>query len=220
MTVAGADGILDVPELASPDVFLEGMPVVEKALLDLSRLLYEVPAVLLAIGIHEYFHAMAAFRLGDPTAQEMGLLNINPFPRIDPLGLLMFLWFNYGWTKDTPVDHRRLGSRGRSVAVLAAGAVGNVALVALFLLVLLLKKPEPEGYMYNFVGHSIVVNLNMALVNLLPLPPMDGGRVAALFWPPYGRWVFPGAVLLALVSLTEFSRMVQGISYALLRLVS
>lgn len=194
--------------------------MIENVLLDLSRLLYEIPAVLLAIGVHEYFHALAAVRLGDPTPQEFGLLNINPFPRIDPVGLLMFVWFNYGWTKDTPVDHRRLGSAWRSMLVLAAGIVGNFALVGLFLLVLLLKKPVPEGYVYNFVGHSIVVNLNMALVNLLPLPPLDAGRAVAYWWPRYGRWVFPGAVLLALVSLTEFSRLVQRVSYTLLRLVA
>lgn len=193
--------------------------MVENIILDLSRLLYEIPAVLLAIGIHEYFHALAASRLGDTTAQEMGLLNINPFPRLELFGFLMFIWFNYGWTKDTPVDDRRLGpSRLKSAIVILAGIGGNILLALSFLLVLLLKKPAPESYFYNFIGHSIVVNFNMVLINLLPIMPLDGGKLLSLYVPGYRRFVFPGALALFLVSLTDFSRGVQGLSHSILSL--
>jgi Zn-dependent protease len=187
--------------------------MIENIIEELSRLLYEVPAILLAIGIHEYFHGFMADRLGDDTAKEMNLLNINPLPRIDLVGFLMFIWFKYGWTKSMPVDFRKLGpSRLRAVAVILAGIAGNFLLAVFFILLLKLKKPVPESFFFNFIGYSIVLNFNMVLINLLPVLPMDGGRLVALFYPKYEKYEFPGAMFVILLSFTVFSQFIYTLS--------
>lgn len=191
--------------------------MIEKILIDFTRLLYEIPAVLLAIGIHEYFHAFVAVKMGDDTPLKMGMVNINPFPRLDLVGFLMFIWFNYGWTRDTPIDYRRFSSVWKSIFVSLAGIMGNIILGVGFLLFLFLKKPSPESFFYNFVGHSIVVNFNMALINFLPVPPLDGGKIVGLFIPQYLKFTFIGAIIIFFISLTDFSRFVQSLSYSILR---
>jgi Zn-dependent protease len=201
------------PTAGGPAVRTPGVDVVERIIEDLSRFLYEIPAILLAISIHEYCHGIVARRFGDDTASEMRQLTPNPLPRIDLVGFLMFLWFRYGWARDIPVDYRKLGpSRWKALGVIAAGIAGNFLLSVFFIFLLKLKKPVPESYFFNFIGYSIVLNFNMVLINLLPVLPLDGGKVVRLYWPDYERFVFPGVVFVVLLSLTGFSKWVQHLS--------
>ncbi len=187
----------------------------------LIRLLYEVPAILLAIGIHEYAHGLTARSLGDDTASEMGLVNINPFPKIDLLGFLMFIWFRFGWTKAVPIDFRNIqgpNQKLKSVMVLLSGMAGNLLLALFFILLLQLKKPPPESYLFNFIGYSIVINFNFVIVNLLPLLPMDAGRIIALFHPRYERYAFVCAMAIIFFAFTNFSMVIQSVTHSIFKL--
>jgi Zn-dependent protease len=195
--------------------------MVENLIDYLIRLLYEVPAILIAIGIHEYAHAMTARSLGDETASEMGLANFNPFPKIDLLGFLMFLWFRFGWTKAVPIDFRNLkgpNKRLKSILVLLSGMAGNFLLALFLVLFLQLKKPAPESYLFNLIGYSIIINFNMVIVNALPLLPMDAGRIIALFYPRYERYAFVCAMLLVLFAFTNLSLIIQTVTNSIFKL--
>ena len=72
----------------------------------LTQLLYRIPAILVALSFHEWAHAYAAYKLGDPTARNMGRMTINPFAHIDPLGFLTLLLFRFGWAKPVPISTR------------------------------------------------------------------------------------------------------------------
>ena len=91
----------------------------------LTQLLYRIPAILVALSFHEWAHAYAAYKLGDPTARNMGRMTINPFAHIDPLGFLTLLLFRFGWAKPVPISTRYFKNARRddlivSLAVVAA----------------------------------------------------------------------------------------------------
>ncbi|MGH7417597.1 MAG: site-2 protease family protein, partial [Candidatus Rokuibacteriota bacterium] len=106
----------------------------------LSRLILQIPALLVAVTVHELAHALVADRLGDPTARRLGRITLNPLPHIDPLGAVAFVLAGFGWAKPVPVSARNLRHPVRDMAwVAAAGPLSNflaafVALVAVRLL--------------------------------------------------------------------------------------
>ncbi len=159
----------------------------------LQALILKVPALLLAVTVHELAHGLVADRLGDPTARREGRLTLNPLPHIDPIGALAFVLAGFGWAKPVPVNASNLRHPVRDMAwVAAAGPLSNlvVALVGLIAFVLLRRVgavpfiAEPLGgilfYVYQF-------NLVLAIFNLIPLPPLDGGHFLPYFLPR-GSW--------------------------------
>lgn len=183
--------------------------------LDLETLIYAIPAILIAITIHEFSHAAAAYVLGDSTAKSHGRLSLNPLVHLDPLGTIMILFtaiagFGIGWGKPVPVNPYRLrpGSRSGMAIVSAAGPVSN--LLTAFLLVLPVRA-DLFGYGAGPLGSLVVslvfLSIGLAVFNLLPLPPLDGFAVALGILPAqlaqglarlgqYG----PGVLLLILVA--------------------
>lgn len=157
--------------------------------------------VLLAITLHEAGHAWAASRLGDPTARLLGRVSLNPIRHIDPLGtilvpllLLVAGGFIFGWAKPVPVDGRNLSRPQRDMALIAVtGPLSNLAMAVgwalLFKLATVLLAGghawlgEPLRHM---ASAGIFVNVVLAVLNMLPLPPLDGGSVLAGFLP--ARW--------------------------------
>src|SRR5438132_9613234 len=100
----------------------------------LQRLVFQIPALLIAVTVHELAHALVADRLGDPTARRQGRITLNPLPHIDPLGALAFVLAGFGWAKPVPVNANNLRHPMRDMAwVAAAGPISNfvVAFVAL-----------------------------------------------------------------------------------------
>jgi Zn-dependent protease len=180
---------------------------------------------LFAITVHEVAHGWVARRLGDPTAEMLGRLTLNPVKHIDPMGtvviplvLLVFGGFVFGWAKPVPVAADNLRDPRRDMAfVAAAGPLANLVMALLWALVMkvgvmlgttqLTWLGTPMVYM-GFAGISI--NLVLMVLNLLPVPPLDGGRVLAGVLPdrmarqlgriePYGFMIVFALLLMGLL---------------------
>lgn len=157
--------------------------MIENILFKLSIML--VPG-LLAITCHEVSHGYVAWRYGDPTAKMLGRLTLNPLKHIDIFGTLMLVIVGIGWAKPVPVVIENLRNPKKDMIwVSIAGPVTNILLAlasALLLRAVLLVPPDigisfvlrPVSYMAAF---SVYINLLLAFFNMIPIPPLDGGRV-------------------------------------------
>lgn len=162
-----------------------------------------VVAIMLLIGfpVHEFAHALAAYRLGDGTAKLFGRLTLNPIAHFDPLGGILLAvsfigaGFGFGWAKPTPVNPNNLaGGRRGEALVAAAGPLSNLILAAAAALPLrfILASPElqlqiPE-LITTILALFVYINLVLMIFNLLPIPPLDGSKVLFAFLPPRLAW--------------------------------
>lgn len=159
---------------------------------DLVQRLLQLLVVVLSLTVHEYFHAWAAWRLGDGTARQMGLLTLNPIPHIDLVGtVLLPLFAPLGWARPTPVNpsnfRRGIPMRAGDALVSIAGPLSNLGLALLAALVhfglLWLVPGAVSGGVQALLGGLVLVNVGLFLLNLLPIPPLDGGRVFGALLP-------------------------------------
>ena len=159
----------------------------------LQRLLLQIPALLVAVTVHELAHGLVADRLGDPTARLVGRITLNPLPHIDPLGALAFVLAGFGWAKPVPVNANNLRHPMRDMALVAgAGPLVNflVAFVALVALVLVDRYAQTPFFAVPLLGilrFTYGFNLALGIFNLIPLPPLDGGHFLPYFLPS-GSW--------------------------------
>lgn len=159
-----------------------------------------VIAILIALSVHEWAHAVVASRLGDPTAHNEGRLTLNPLAHLDPIGALMFVLAGFGWAKPVPVNPAYFGQPKRDTALVAiAGPVSNVILAAASIILLIalhggmpgslneLLSPASAHPALVLLGRILTASLQMNLVlaafNLLPIAPLDGSKVLQLFIP-------------------------------------
>lgn len=159
-----------------------------------------LPAILIALTVHEYAHGRAALALGDPTASYMGRLSLNPLKHIDPLGALMMLFVGFGWAKPVPVNPRYFKNPKKGMAITALmGPLSNVvlAIISALLYILIYRgglwlfaQIAYTTFMVSlwqavllFLSVLHTLNLSLALFNLIPLPPLDGSRILGLFLP-------------------------------------
>ena len=158
-----------------------------------SNLLLAIPPILFALTVHEYSHALAASKLGDPTARMLGRLTPNPLVHLDPIGSVLLLIAGFGWAKPVPVDTRYLAHPRRDMMWIAlAGPASNVVLAAFFgtLLRVMHGNPYLSGIvagdaLLRMVAYSVYLNLMLAAFNLIPIFPLDGSRILTGLLPPH-----------------------------------
>ena len=142
-------------------------------------------AIILAISLHEYAHALAADLQGDRLPRAMGRVSLNPARHLDPLGTILIFLVGFGWGK--PVEFRReaLASQRFGAAVVAlAGPMMNLFLAFLGALGLALTIDSESESLEQFFGTFFTINVFLAVLNLVPVPPLDGSRLLTIFLPP------------------------------------
>ncbi len=183
--------------------------------LDFRTILLSIPAFALAISAHEYAHALAANKMGDPTARLSGRLTLEPWAHLDLFGTLALIFFGFGWAKPVPVNPRNFRNMRRGMLLTAlAGPAANLV-VAFFSALLLVFRIDGVAFLGGrYLGlifeQMFYLNVAFAVFNLLPIPPLDGSQVLMALLPgraayaysriaPYGVYillvlVFTGAV--------------------------
>lgn len=170
----------------------------------LQRVAVWVIPVLFAITVHETAHGWMALRLGDPTAKMLGRLSLNPLRHIDPVGtilvpgvLLLLGGFLFGWAKPVPITWQNLHHPRRDTAwVAAAGPLSNLLMAVMWALVIRLGLMIGNGsdgvalfLIYSGMA-GVFINTIMMLLNLLPILPLDGGRIFEALLPGPLSWKF------------------------------
>ncbi len=154
----------------------------------LREIIISIPPFLLALSFHEFAHAWAADRMGDPTARNMGRLTINPIAHLDILGTLLLVLYHFGWAKPVPVNPLNFRNiRKGEFIVSIAGPVSNLLLATVGMAVLsLLYRFAATGWMYTLMdmtGLFVWINIILAVFNMIPLPPLDGSHVLESLLP-------------------------------------
>ncbi len=147
--------------------------------------------IFLTMPIHEFAHAYAATKLGDPTPKFSGRLSLNPFNHIDYLGALCILIFGFGWAKPVEVNPRNFRNVKTGMAITAfAGPLSNimVAFVSSFIYYALLRAFYATGiaalvYVSQVFVYIALINASLAVFNLIPIPPLDGSRIMGVILP-------------------------------------
>ncbi|MEI6835632.1 MAG: site-2 protease family protein [Candidatus Falkowbacteria bacterium] len=152
--------------------------------------LFSVIVLILSATIHEYMHGFAANWLGDPTAKNMGRLTLNPIKHLDLFGsillplalLLMGSHFLFGWAKPVPYNPNNLSDRKYGDAKVAvAGPLANLFMALVFSMVL--RFLDPASLFSYLVSEIVIINLILMVFNLVPIPPLDGSKILAVFLP-------------------------------------
>jgi len=157
-------------------------------------ILYLLPVILITLSVHEFAHAYSSYKLGDPTAKNMGRLTLNPLRHLDVLGTLMLLVSFFGWAKPVPINpmYYKNSKRGTMIVSLA-GPLSNMlmALLSAFAISYIsVVYGTPNIYslnkisiIYYFSQFAYIININLAVFNILPVPPLDGSKILSGLLP-------------------------------------
>ncbi len=200
-------------------------------LLTKDPLAFAIAAVLLLYSIvfHEVAHGWVAYRMGDPTAKWSGRLSLNPIKHLDLIGSVMLFLAGFGWAKPVPVNFNNIPDRRKGlIFVSAAGIIANILFASLALLCFRVFSTSYSGIFAGVVYYVVQINITLAALNLIPIPPLDGSkilmgvaseRVQQLLAPlePYGFFIIIGLLYVGL--LDPLIALIRGILFALIRVL-
>jgi Zn-dependent protease len=157
-------------------------------------ILYLLPVILITLSVHEFAHAYSSYKLGDPTAKNMGRLTLNPLRHLDVLGTIMLLISFFGWAKPVPINPMYYKNTKRGTMIVSlAGPLSNIlmALLSAFAIAYIsLAYGTPDIYsinklsiIYYFSQFAYIININLAVFNILPVPPLDGSKILSGLLP-------------------------------------
>lgn len=154
-------------------------------------ILFMFPAIIIAIIFHEFSHGYAAYKLGDNTPKDYGRLTLDPLKHIDLFGTIILpilllissnFKFTFGWAKPVPINFYRFKRIRRDLILTSiAGPLANIVLAFIFGLIFrFLINPSPKlsvSYLNLFVQYGVIINIVLAIFNLIPIPPLDGSKI-------------------------------------------
>ena len=190
------------------------MTIIFNIIASLPRLLISLPIVLLALSLHESAHGYAAYKLGDPTAYNLGRISLNPAKHFNLAGFLCMLFFHVGWANPVPINPRYFKKPRYGMAITAAAGPLSNLLSAIVFAVLLRLEVFIFSLVYGdqalntllvgllgsnvgfkmlsvltyFLYSGLIINISLTIFNLIPIPPFDGSRITHLLLP--SKWYF------------------------------
>lgn len=193
--------------------------------------LFSIAVLILSVVIHEVSHGFAANYLGDPTARLQGRLSLNPLPHIDPIGSVLIpllLFFTntgvmFGWAKPVPVNPYNLRGKFGEAIVAAAGPLSNIFVALVFGLLIRAGANMMPASFLQIAASVVIINIVLAIFNLVPIPPLDGSKILFAFLPyhlhqiresleRYGFFI----VLIFIVFLWQYLTPVIGVVFSFL----
>jgi Zn-dependent protease len=188
----------------------------------LAFILIAVP-FLYSVVIHEVAHGWVAYKMGDPTAKWLGRLTLNPLKHLDPIGTLMLFIVGFGWAKPVPININNIPNKRKGlIFVSSAGIIANILFAFVALLFYRLFSAPSSGIGAVIVYYIVQINITLAALNLIPIPPLDGSKILMGIAPretqyflarlePYGFFIIIGLFYLGILDpLINFLRWVIG----------
>lgn len=190
----------------------------------ISNLIYTIPAVLIAIVLHEWAHGYISYRLGDPSPKAEGRLSLNPLKHLDPIGTLCLLFFHFGWAKPVQVNPNYYKDRKMGMMWTAlAGPIMNfiISFIAIIIVIMILKffpnilLSNIGFYIYNVLLMTSFLSISLGVFNLIPIPPLDGSKILFAILPEdmyfaYMKYERYGMILLVILLYSGIFGMILG----------
>ncbi len=195
----------------------------------LQETLYYLPALLIALSVHEAAHAYTAYKLGDKSQKALGRLSLSPLAHIDPIGFIFMLVFKFGWGKPVVMDDRNFKNRRKGIMLVAlAGPLSNIILAFVFTIILklldvfgvlaIMINSNIGNILYIMLLYMIGFNVMFGVFNLIPLPPFDGAKVLTYFLPEKAKrgmdWLEQYSIwIIAILMLTDVYQLIISPAY-------